>query len=362
MNKLNRTESLKNKKVLLRTDFDVPVSGDGTVEEVFRIEKQKPMLDYLVNQGAVTIMVAHITDEDVRSFSDLIPQLEKLLGHGIKYFDSLESLELNGLQPGFIGLLNKIRDYDGEIKNDKEFARKLAKGFDIYINNAFAVSHRKHASVSAVTEFLPSYAGFLLEEETKSLSNVLNSPKENKLIIMGGAKAETKIPVIKNFIDKADKIILGGVIANDVLKERGVDIDDSTVDKNSKELLVGLDINDNKLVLPEDFNTTEGKILDIGPKTIENFISLIKEAKMVVWNGPVGLFENPDYAKGTNALAITLAGLKILRVIGGGDTVAAVNKLGLLDKFDFVSTGGGAMLEFLAGDKLPGLEALGYYE
>lgn len=354
--------NLKGKKVLLRVDFDVPVSDKGIIQEVFRIKKQKPMIDYLVDQGAVTVMVAHISDEDVASFNDLTPQLSKLLDHKIKYFDALNDLEgLRNLESGSLGILHRVRDYEGETKNDKKFAKKLAEGFDIYVNNAFAVCHRNHSSVSAVTEFLPSYAGFLIEEEIKLLGDVINSPKENKLMVIGGAKAETKVPVIKNFLNRSEKIILGGVVANDILKEKGMNIDDSIVDENSKELLAGLDIYDERLVLAEDFNAPGGKILDIGPKTIDKFTNLLKNARMVIWNGPMGLFEDERFSAGTDAIANSIAKSQAFKTIGGGDTIAAVNRLGLLDKFDFVSTGGGAMLEFLAGNKLPGLEALGYY-
>ncbi len=182
------------------------------------------------------------------------------------------------------------------------------------------------------------------------------------MIIIGGAKAATKVPVIKNFLDKSEKVILGGVVANDILKERGMDIDASIVDENSKELLNGLDIYDERITLADNFNAPGGKILDIGPKAIDKFTDLIKQAKMVIWNGPVGLFENPDYAKGTYEIARAMANSSGFRAIGGGDTITAVNKIGLLDKFDFVSTGGGSMLAFLAGERLLGLEALGYYE
>ena len=356
MKGIKEIQNLKNTKVLLRVDFDVPVSGDSIIQEVFRIKKQKPIIDYLVGQGAITVMVAHISAVD--SFKPILSQLQEILGHSINFLGQLGKLD----QLGQLNLLDNIRRWPGEKANSNDFAKQLCGDLDIYINNAFAVSHRNHASVSAITGFLPAYAGLLVEEETHQLDKVINSSKEGKVVIIGGAKAETKAPVIKNFLDKSEKIILGGVVANDILKERGMNIDDSIVDENSRELFAGLNIYDERLVLADDFNAPNGKILDIGPKTIDKFTGLIRNAKMVIWNGPVGLFENPEYAKGTNEIAITLAGLKTFRVIGGGDTITAVNKLGLLDKFDFVSTGGGSMLEFLAGNKLPGLEALGYYE
>ncbi len=367
MKTLEEIKDFENKKIILRTDLDIPVSAEGNILEPFRIQKQKPMVDYLLDRGARVVMVAHISAVD--SFELILSQLEKIFGYEIRFINDFETRNWK-LEVGNLFLLDNIRRWPGEKENDEDFAKKLADRFDFYINNAFAVCHRNHASISAVTKFLPSYAGLLVEEETSELKKLINAPKDGKLIIIGGAKAETKIPVIKNFLDKSEKIILGGIVANDVFKERGVNIDASIVDENSKELLVGLDIYDERLILADDFNAPGGKILDIGPKTIDKFTGLIKQAKMTIWNGPVGLFENPDYAKGTYEIAKTIAGSSGFRVIGGGDTITAVNKLGLLDQFDsstgpergFISTGGGAMLAFLAGEKLPGLEALGYYD
>jgi phosphoglycerate kinase len=353
-----KNAELKGKKILLRVDFDVPVSEEHRILEKFRVERQKPMLDHLINSGARIVMVSHISDKNVSSFNGIIVELSGILGREIEFINKIE--DITGFNNN-LGLLENIRHFEGEKENNKDFAGRLSNGFDAYINNCFAVSHRNHASVSAVTEFLPGYAGILIEEEVAQLKKAIDGPGEGKLVIIGGAKAETKVPVIKNFIDKADKIILGGVVANDILKERGVNIDSSIADENSKELLNGLDIFDKRLIMAEDFNAPGGKILDIGPKSIINFSQIIREAKMIIWNGPMGLFENPDYSEGTFSIARTMADLKCYRVIGGGDTITAVNGLGLLDRFDFVSTGGGAMLAFLGGDKLPGLEVLGYY-
>lgn len=364
MKTIRDISDLKDKKVLLRVDFDVPVEG-GKIRESFRVEKQKEMIDYLIDHGAKVAMISHISAVD--SFEPILSQLENILNHQIHLEVELllGSSASNGLT-----LLDNIRKWPGEKENDKEFALSLSKGFDLYINNAFAVCHRKHASVSAITEFLPSYAGLLIEEEVAQLNKAIDSPKNGKIIIIGGAKAETKIPVIKSLINKADKIIVGGVVANDIFKERRMDIDDSLADKNSKELLVGLDIYDQRLIMADDFNAPNGKILDIGQGSIKKFTDLINQAKMVIWNGPMGLFENPDYTKGTDEVAKAMADIEGFKVIGGGDTITAVNRLGILDKFDpsassgqsFVSTGGGAMLAFLAGEKLLGLEVLGYYK
>ncbi|MEX2090887.1 MAG: phosphoglycerate kinase [Candidatus Paceibacterota bacterium] len=363
MKTLREVGNLKDKKVLFRADFDVPVSDKGQIEESFRIKKQKETLDYLVGQGAKVVMVAHISDESVgQSFSSLLPQLHILLGYEISFIKNVS--EIGSYLENYAGpaLLENVRQFPGEKENDLEFAKQLASGFDIYVNNAFAVCHRDHASVSGVTKFLPSYAGLVIEEEVARLSEVANSPKEGKIIVMGGAKAETKVPVIKNFIDKAEKILLGGVVAHDFFKKKGMDIGNSVFDENYDQLLAGLDVNDPKLVMADDYNIFENRILDLGPESIKRYVGLVKEAKTIIWNGPMGMFEDERFIEGTKAIAQAIADSNALKIVGGGDTIAAIDKFGLEGKFDFVSTGGGAMLAFLAGEKMPGLEALGYYD
>lgn len=347
---------LKDKKVLLRVDFDVPVSEKGEIEEPFRIKKQKEALDYLVERGAHVVMVAHISD--VESFADLVPQLHILLGQEFDFIKSVADISTWLAGSGKIALLDNIRQNSKEEKNDSEFAKELAKGFDLYVNNAFAVCHRNHASVSAITKVLPSYAGLLVEQEVAQLNKVIEAPKEGKIVIMGGAKASTKVPVIKHLIDKAETILLGGVVANDFLKEKGQDMGSSVVDADAHELLTGLDLNDSRLVIPKDFVVFDNKILDIGEETMRQYLDIISKAKMIIWNGPMGLFENPVFSKGTDEIANAVISSKAISIIGGGDTISAVGKLGTLDRFSFVSTGGGAMLAFLAGEKLPGLDAL----
>ncbi len=353
-------DQLNNKKVLLRCDFDVPVA-DGKIIEKFRIEKQKPVIDFLLKQSAVVI-VAHI--KAVGSFKEIVAELEGLLDRKIELINNLGELgsRVSNLRQGELCLLDNIRNWPGEEKNDELFAKTLSTGFDLYINNCFSTSHRKHTSLVAITKFLPSYAGFLLEEETAQLDKMINLPKDGKIFIMGGAKTKTKVPVIKNFIDKAQNILVGGVVANDILKEMGVDIGLSIADRDTAGLLEGLDIRDNRLMMPFDFNIFEKKIFDIGPETIKEYVNVIKGARVVIWNGPMGLFEDRRFSSGTYAIAKAIAGSEGFKGIGGGDTIAAVDKLGLLDKFDFVSTGGGSMLAFLAGEKLPGLEVLNYYD
>ena len=356
---------LKDKKILVRVDFNVPVSEKGKIEESFKIKKQKETIDYLVNAGAKVFIVSHITAVD--TFSDLIPQFHIILGREIGFIKGIADIE--GRLGNFTGpmLLENIRRFPGEKENSMELAEKLAKGFDAYVNDAFAECHRNYASVSAITRLLPSYAGLLVQEEVAQLQKAIDAPKSGKVVIIGGAKAETKVPVIKNFVDKAEKILLGGVVANDVLKERGWNIGSSVVDDNSKELLAGLDIHDPKLLVPEDFVIFDNKILDIGEKTIRKYADAVGSASMVIWNGPMGLFENPSFATGTNELAKAIVASSAYKIIGGGDTITALDAIGLLGKFsaeggDFISTGGGAMLAFLSGEELPGLKALDYYK
>lgn len=352
--------NLKDKKVLLRVDFDVALEN-GKIVEPFRILKQKPMIDWLVEKEAKVVMIAHLGKKG-ESFSDLIPQLHMLLDQEIGFIKKVEDIGEYLKNYSGPGLVENIRILPGELENSDELAKKLtaAGKFNIYINNAFAVCHRKHASTLAITDFLPSYAGFLIEEEVAKLQKAIEAPKERKVLIMGGAKASTKIPVIKNLLDKAEKILLGGVIANDFLKEKGADVKNSVVDENAHELLAGLDLADPRLVMPDDFVWSDNKILDIGERTTEKYAEIIKSAKMTIWNGPMGFFENSDFANGTNAVARFVASSLSYKITGGGDTIRVINQLYLSDKFDFISTGGGAMLIFLAGGPMPGLEALNY--
>lgn len=357
MKTVREITDLKDKKVFLRVDLDLAVS-DGEITESFRAEKQKETLDYLVKNGAKVVMVAHISD--VESFSELIPQLHILLGYEIGFIKDVDSIASYLDSYSVPGLLDNIRLNEGEEKNDPEFSKRLASNFDIYVNNAFATCHRDHASISGVPSIIPSYAGFVIQEEVAQLEKSVAAPADGKLIIIGGAKASTKIPVIKNLLDKSEAILLGGVVANDFLKERGQDMGSSMVDEDSAELLKGIDINDPRLILPTDFIVFDNKILDIGDKTMKDYIDRISRAKMIIWNGPMGLFENPVFAKGTNEIIMAMANSSAYKIVGGGDSISALDKTGLLSKFDFVSIGGGAMLAFLAGEEMPGLKALEY--
>jgi phosphoglycerate kinase len=272
-------------------------------------------------------------------------------------------------------LLDNIRQDSREIQNDEGLAVSLSNGFDYYVDSAFAVMHREHASIVAITKHLPSYAGLLTKKEVEGLSRAINAPADGKIFVLGGAKISTKMPVIKNFIDRAEKILIGGALANDFFQAQGINVGISVVDDT-----VSSDVRSENIILPGDFITNikggdsdsirlykkvinigaAEAILDIGPKTAEEWAEMIERSKMVIWNGPMGYFEHKDFEEGTEVIAEAVAKVEH-SIIGGGDTIAAVDKFGFLDKYGFVSTGGGAMLEFLAGNKLPGLEALGYY-
>lgn len=356
MRTIHDITDLHNKKVLLRVDFDVPVGSDGKIQETFRIQRQKETIDYLIGQEARVVMVAHISAVD--SFRDLVGQLQDILGRSIVFVEKIEDIAAHANDLGMVALLDNIRRFGGETANDIEFARALAEGFDFYVNNDFAVCHRNHASISAITQFLPAYAGLLVVEEVRQLQGVLEAPALGKVIVMGGAKAEIKVPVIRNFLNKCDAILVGGVVANDILKVRGVDIGPSLADENSVQLLEGVNVQDTKLLIPTDYVMDGGKILDIGPQTIATYQTYIKNAKLIIWNGPLGVFEDERFSQGTKAVAQAIATSGALSIIGGGDTIAAIHKLGVSEQFGFISTGGGAMLAFLAGEHLPGLDSL----
>lgn len=366
-------EELRGKKVLLRADFNVPVDG-GRIAEVFRIKSQKETVDYLVEQGAKVALISHI--EAIPSFGPIIKQIGEVLGQTL----TLVPLgELGSLDPIFkacpVVLIDNIRQDKREIENDKGLALSLSKGFDFYINDAFAVMHRNHASVVAITKHLPSYAGFLVKRETENLSKAIKAPARGKIMVLGGAKISTKLPVIKNFFEKAEKILIGGALANNFFKARGINVGASVVDAE-----VPSGIKSEKIILPEDIVVSSDKtgesgaetypvkdiepeqlILDIGPETTKRFAEIIAGSELVIWNGPMGLSEVEKFAEGTRIIAQAVASAS-RSIVGGGDTIAVIDKLGLLDKMTFVSTGGGAMLDFLAGNELAGLKALGYYD
>lgn len=354
-------KELYGKKVLLRVDFNVPIEN-RKIRETYRIEANKEMINFLINHGAVIGLVSHLTIGD--SFEPILSQIKEVLGINFNFINDCigESVEtnLNRAKPGDTFLLENVRRYESEEKNDIDFAKNLAEPFDLYVNNAFSASHRNHASLVAITEFLPFYAGFLLIKEIDNLNQALKTPKENKTLIIGGAKIGTKLPVIKNFLDKAENILIGGAIANVFFKAQNWDIKKSLTDDNllpeAKKLLE----KSNNLIIPEDYIISDDMILDIGPEATDKFIRAINASKMVIWNGPLGKVEEEKFSVGSKKISEAIISSGAFSIVGGGDTVAFLEKLALADKFNYVSTGGGAMLEFLAGNKLPGLLALGH--
>lgn len=385
MKSIREIKNLKGKKVLVRVDFNVPVGDDGVVDgkEDWRIKAVLPTIQYLLKNEAKIILMAHIGRPEGKVVEEMKlgpvqDRLSELLELSVTRApdcigDVVREI-VDEMQVGEIVLLENLRFYKEEEENDEEFAKKLASIADIYINDAFSVSHRVHASVSAITKSLPSYAGLLLEKEVKILSEAIGNPKRPATIIIGGAKAETKLPIIKFVMDKYDYILVGGVVANVMLKAKGIDIGKSMLGDIDHEEVKKIDLDDKKLYIPFDVIVCNSKIkrveltpmskigderiLDIGPDTEELFSRIIADSKMIIWNGPMGKFENEKFASGTRKIAEAVVQSKGYKIIGGGDTITALDQFGYLDKMDYVCTGGGAMLEFLAGEKMPGIEAL----
>ncbi len=373
-----KREDLAGKKVLLRVDFDVPVTN-GKITGDFRIKSHIETINYLLENGAKILLASHINAVD--SFGPLVEEIGHILNQTLTLVPLSELPAIDLLfHTSSLLLLDNLRQDPREEQNDETFARILSKDFDIFVNDAFAVCHRNHASITAIAKNMPSFGGFLIKKETERLSEAIKAPAEGKILVMGGAKISTKLPVIKNFLDKAEKILIGGALANNFFKSRRFQIGSSLFDET------GLDAgNDPKILLPVDVRVTNDRsgggesavldpfdkessvniksgeaIVDIGVKTAQMYSDIILKSKLVIWNGTMGINEVDLFTAGTNAIADSVAAAGN-SIIGGGDTVAAVNKLGLLDKISFVSTGGGAMLEFLAGERLPGLEALNHY-
>ncbi|MEK9184698.1 MAG: phosphoglycerate kinase [Patescibacteria group bacterium] len=343
MKSIKDIQNLKGVKVLLRLDLNVPND--------FRIRKALPTLKYLYQNGAKTIIISHI-DKTLESVAEYLNKFFKITF--VKNYRNILT-ELEKINDGEMILLENIRNWQEEKNNDSKFAKELASLADIYINDAFSACHREHASIVGIPKYLPSYAGFQLEEEVKYLSRCFN-PLRPFMFILGGAKFDTKIPLIKKFLNIADYVFVGGALANNFLKEKGMDIGTSRVSIENFNLKDYL--NNPKLILPIDFERKGNSIVDAGPKTVEELKKYINKSKFVLWNGPLGEYEN-GFKNPTLELAKIIAESGVQSVIGGGDTLSAISELGLEDKFTFVSTGGGAMIQYLADGTLPGIEALG---
>ncbi|HRY52364.1 MAG TPA: phosphoglycerate kinase [Candidatus Portnoybacteria bacterium] len=383
-------EFLKNinvaqKRVLVRVDFNVDVDEkSGQVVDDFKIRRTLPTLKYLLQNNARIILMSHLGEpknkEENLSLKWVAKKTAELLGKEIIFIDDCAGEEAkqaaSKLKDGQIILLENLRFYKEEKANDEIFAKNLAALGEIYVNDAFGVSHRSHASVSAITRFLPSYAGLLMEEEIINLTKARDAKDSSLCVIIGGAKISTKIKLIKSFLDKAQDIILGGALANTVLHARGIEVGKSLIEAKMIDEVKGLVANA-KIHLPTDAvfctnndgtgvcrtglieKTGENEsIFDIGPESEKLFCGIIQRAQIILWNGPMGFFENEAFGHGTRAIAEAIAGSGAFSITGGGETVSYLDKLKLTDKFSFVSTGGGAMLEFLAGEPMPGIEAL----
>ena len=386
--KFLRDFNFKDKQVLVRVDFNVPLGNDGRVDEKedWRLEAALPTIRYLLDQKAKIILLAHLgrpggkVVESLR-LDPIAKRLEELLGQPIVKLDDClgQGVEerIKNIQAGEIFLLENLRFQAGEKNNQPDFAQQLAKFGEIYVSNAFGTIHRAHASIVGLPQHLPSCAGLLLEKEIKALSKILDEPIHPLVVIIGGVKISTKIKVIKSFLKQADNLILGGALANTVIEARGFDIGKSIAEEGMVDEVKKLELTNTRLHIPVDVvasinaqgqapsrialvGKTEEKemILDIGPDTIKLFNQIISQAKMIVWNGPMGVSEVDKFASGSRDIAQAVAQSSAFSVVGGGDTIALLEQLNLIDKIGHVSTGGGAMLKFLAKEKLPGIDAL----
>lgn len=386
MKTLKDIKNLKNKKVLVRVDFNVPIGNDGTVDskEDWRIKAVIPTIRHLLKKRAKIILMAHLGRPEGKIVEEMKlgpvqDRLSDLLGLSIiKTSDCIGNAvkeTIEDMKSGEIVLLENLRFHKEEEKNDEVFAKKLADLGDVYINDAFSDSHRAHASISEITKYLPSYAGLLLEKEVRVLSGAINNPKRPATVIIGGAKAETKIPAIEYLMNKFDNVLVGGVVANAILKAKGIDTGKSLINGVDMNRVKKIDLESNKLRIPVDVvvcdskgksitllavgRIGDNKILDIGTESANLYSKIISDSKTVIWNGPMGMFEDKNFAFGTKEIAKAIVESKCYKIIGGGDTIAALDKFGYLNNIDYICTGGGAMLEFFSGKKLPGLEALG---
>ncbi len=355
MKSIKSLKNIKGKTALVRVDFNVPIKN-GKVLDDFRIKKAIPAIDFLLKKGVKKIiLITHLGSDGTES-----------LGPVIKDFFKISKFSKTQIE-----FFENVRKYKGEEKNDPKFARELAGLGDFYVNDAFSVCHRPHASVVSIPKYLPSYAGFQLEEEIKNLSKVVKNPKHPFLFILGGAKFSTKMPLIKKYLKIADKIFIGGALLNDFLKAKGFEVGVSLVDEKS----YGIEkiIKNHSLIIPEFVlvKNTAGKfieknvqdvlktdnILDVGEKSIKELDILIKKAKLILWNGPLGKYEAGGGGTTKKVLKM-VASSKAESIIGGGDTVTLISEMKMEKKFSFVSTGGGATLDYLANGTLPGIKAL----
>ena len=369
MTSITAAKIKKGTTVLLRADFNVPIVKNKVVGP-FRIVKTLPTINYLLKKGAKVILISHAGDDGSQTLEPVYQVLKKYIPVTFvpAVFGVTVEKALAEMKPGTAVLLENLRSEPGEKKNDPKFAKALASYADIYVNDAFPVSHRAHASLVGVPKYLPHYAGFQMEQEVKHLA-MAHNPKHPFLFILGGNKFSTKMPLIKKFAKSADHFFIGGALLNDLLLAKGYEIGKSVCEAGYDVTAV---LKNKKLLLPIDLVVKQGEkiricapyevkhsesIMDVGPETIKYVLSVASVAKFVLWNGPVGYYDLP-YTPGTKNLVKGLSKIKGDVLIGGGDTVAVVSQLKLEKKFKFVSTGGGATLDFLVAGTLPGIQAL----
>lgn len=388
-----RDIEIAGKKVLVRVDYNLPGDDSGKVTDNYRIQASLPTLHYLLDQDCSLVLISHRgrpdgEKSDRYSLKQVAKSLTLLMDRSVKFVDdciSDEAFETSSkLKPGEVLLLENLRFHNEEEENDDVFAQKLAKHGELFVQDAFGVAHRKHASLDAITNHLESVAGLLLEKEVNKISDAINNPKHPLVAILGGAKVRDKIDLIDMFIKKADILVVGGAIANTFLHDNAFgsyNIGNSMYDKGESEIVrrvkEDLQESNTELILPlydvivgPDPKSNESRvvstnqvsgndvILDYGPESLKAVVAAIQRAGTVIWNGTVGYAENPTFAQGSLAIARTIAKSPADGIVGGGDTAGFVHGAGLADKFEHVSTGGGAALELMAGKKLPGVEAL----
>ena len=385
---------VSGKRVLVRADFNVPLDDQGNITDDTRIRAALPTIQDLTGKGAKVVLASHFGRPkgkvvDSMRLTPVAQRLSELLGQDVVKCDDCVgdavAAAVNGLQNGQVALLENVRFYAGEEANDPEFTKQLAANADLYVNDAFGTAHRAHASTAGVTQYLsPSVAGYLIEKELQYLQAAIENPQKPLAAIIGGSKVSSKIGVIETLLDKVDKLLIGGGMIFTFYKARGLSVGKSLVEEDKLELAKALEVKAKEkgveLLLPTDVVVADNFAadanaqtvsveaipdgwmgLDIGPDAVKVFQDALKQCKSVIWNGPMGVFEFDKFAVGTEAIARTLADLTgqgVTTIIGGGDSVAAVEKVGVAEKMSHISTGGGASLELLEGKELPGIAAL----
>lgn len=391
MNKRSvRDVDVAGKRVLVRVDFNVPLDAEGRVTDNTRLRESLPTIRYLVERGAKVILMSHLgrpqgrVDERLR-LAPVGLELSHLLDMPVAYVQDCVGPAVEQavatLEPGQVLLLENLRFHPEEEANDPEFARQLARLGDLYVNDAFGTAHRAHASTEGITHYLPAVAGLLMERELETFARLLERPERPFVAIIGGAKVSTKIGVLEHLLDKVDRLLIGGGMANTFLLAQGKEVGRSLVEPDkipvARRLLDRARERGVAVHLPVDavvVDRIEGEaprqlvavdaippdrmVVDIGPATLEQFAGALRDARTILWNGPLGVFEVPPFAEGTRKLAAIVAQIDAVKVIGGGDTVAAVEQAGVADRMTHISTGGGATLELLEGRTLPGVAAL----